>query len=161
MEGNQSTMATESKLLQLESTLKEVIGVLIDGQEGFQSFGEDLKDETLKHYFLAESLKRAQFKGELEDVLIKSGFSDAFKEKGTWSGSLHRSWGELKHKLGGGDVTLLETAVAGEDAAKKIYAKALAESLPLPVHQLLSEQASHILRSHSFVKAARESHSLL
>ncbi|MEK6398172.1 MAG: PA2169 family four-helix-bundle protein [Terriglobus sp.] len=144
-------------LKETESVLKDVIESLIDGQEGFRDIGEKLQDETLKRYFLAESLKRASFKGELEDVLIKEGVSDAYKETGSVAGALHRTWGDLKAKLGGGDHTLLEIAEAGEDTAKKAYADALKHNLPLPVHQLLSTQAAHIQASHDYVKAARDS----
>lgn len=140
-----------------EKVLKDVIESLIDGQEGFKDIGEKLEDPTLKRYFLAESLKRAQFKGELEDVLIKEGVSDAYKESGSISGALHRTWGDLKAKLGGGDHTLLESAEQGEDVAKKAYADALKHDLPLPIHQLLSTQAAHIQTSHDYVKAARDS----
>lgn len=140
----------------VEGVLKDVIETLIDGQEGFKKIGEELKDDTLKRYFLAESLKRARFKGELEDVLIKHGFEDAFKQSGSVAGAMHRNWGELKHKMGGGDHTLLDTAEQGEDTAKSTYDKALKENLPLPIHQLLSEQAAHIQTSHDYVKAARD-----
>lgn len=140
-----------------ESVLKNVIETLIDSQEGFKDFGEKLQDETLKRYFLAESLKRAQFKGDLEDVLIKDGKWDAFKEKGSVAASLHRTWGDLKAKIvGSSDHTLLESAEQGEDKAKQAYADALKHDLPLPVHQLLSTQAAHIQTSHDYVKAARD-----
>jgi len=151
-----TTVTDQSKNADLESTLKSVISVLIDGEEGFQKIGHGLKDETLKRYFLNESLKRASFKGDLEDVLIKHGDHDAFRQKGSVAGSLHRTWGEIKEALGGTDHTLLETAEGGEDSAKKTYADALKHGLPLPVHQLLSEQAAHIQRSHDYVKAARD-----
>ena len=49
----------------IEKTLRTVIDSLIDGQEGFQKVGDEIKDETIKRYFLAESLKRASFRGEL------------------------------------------------------------------------------------------------
>lgn len=140
-----------------KKVLKDVIESLIDGQEGFKSIGEKLEDETLKRYFFAESLKRASFKGELEDVLIKEGVHDAYKETGSVSGTLHRTWGDLKAKFGGSDHTLLETAESGEDVAKKAYADALKHELPLPIHQLLSTQAAHIQTSHDYVKAARDS----
>jgi len=144
-------------LKETESVLKDVIESLIDSQEGFREIGEKLQDETLKRYFLAESLKRASFKGELEDVLIKEGVGDAYKETGSVAGAIHRTWGDLKAKLGGGDHSLLETAESGEDKAKKAYADALKHDLPLPVHQLLSTQAAHVQASHDYVKAARDS----
>jgi uncharacterized protein (TIGR02284 family) len=141
---------------EVEETLRSVIQSLIDGQEGFQKIGEHLKDETLRRYFAAESLKRAEFRGELEQTLHQEGVHD-IKEKGTVSGTVHRTWGDIKAHLGGGDHTLLETSEAGEDAAKKAYQEALAKELPLPVKQLLDTQYAHIQKSHDYVKAARDS----
>lgn len=153
-------MATEPHKLtneQVEETLRDVIQSLIDGQEGFQKIGEHLKDETLSKYFAAESLKRSQFRGELEAILHQEGVHDV-KEKGTVSGTIHRTWGDLKAHLGGGDHTLLDTAEAGEDRAKKAYKDALEKEFPLPVKQLLTTQYAHIQSSHDYVKAARDSH---
>ena len=152
-----STETKETKLTnkEVEETLRDVIQSLIDGQEGFQKIGEHLKDTTLKRYFMAESLKRASFRGELENLLHQGGVHDV-KESGTVSGAVHRTWGDLKAHLGGSDHTLLETAERGEDAAKKAYKDALEKELPLPVHQLLSTQYAHIQTSHDYVKTARD-----
>jgi uncharacterized protein (TIGR02284 family) len=153
-----STETKETKVTnkEVEETLRDVIQSLIDGQEGFQKIGEHLKDPTLKSYFLEESLKRSSFRGEIENPLYQGGVHDV-KESGTVSGAVHRTWGDLKAHLGGGDHTLLETAEQGEDAAKKAYKDALEKELPLPVHQLLSTQYAHIQTSHDYVKAARDS----
>jgi len=140
---------------EVQETLHSVMESLIDGQEGFQKIAEHLKDETLKRYFLAESLKRAQFRGAIETMLHSEGDHDP-KASGTVSGTLLRTWGDIKAHLGGGDHTLLETAEQGEDAAKKAYKEALDKELPLPVHQLLSSQYVHIQESHDYVKAARD-----
>ncbi|HWW22607.1 MAG TPA: PA2169 family four-helix-bundle protein, partial [Edaphobacter sp.] len=69
---------------------------------------------------------------------------------------LHRAWGDLKAKLGGGDHTLLATAEQGEDEAKKAYREALEQDLPLPVRQLLAEQQAHVLTAHDFVRNHRD-----
>ncbi|SNS22358.1 conserved hypothetical protein [Granulicella rosea] len=145
-----------AKTHEVELAIKEVINVLIDGQKGFADLGEHLKDETLKRYFLAESLKRAQFRGELENELHRHGVADVH-ETGTTAGKLHRAWGDLKAKLSTpDDHSLLATAEQGEDEAKKTYKDALSQELPLPLHQLLSEQAAHILSSHDYVRDHRD-----
>ena len=111
-------MATDTaKNYELESALKSVINALEDGQKGMAEIGEHLKDEQLKRYFLAESLKRANFRGELENELHRHGVADVH-ETGTAAGAVYRVWADLKAKLGGGDHTLLETAEQGEDAPK-------------------------------------------
>lgn len=150
-------MASDSeKNSELEKTLKNVINVLQDGQKGFADLGEKLKDETLKRYFLAESLKRANFRAELENELHRHGVKD-IHEEGTVAGTLHRSWGDLKAKvLQTSDHDILATAEQGEDKAKKTYHDALEQELPLPVRQLLTEQQSHILTSHDYVRNHRD-----
>ena len=140
---------------EMERVLLDIIQVLQDGQKGFADIGEHLKDETVKRYFLAESLKRASFRGELEGELHRAGIAD-ISESGTLSGTLYRAWSQVKSALGGGDHSVLETAEQGEDAAKKAYKDALSEELPLPIRQLLVEQQSHILSSHDYVRDHRD-----
>jgi len=150
-------MSHPSKTLkEVEATLINVIDTLIDGQEGFRKLGDELLDPDLKAYFLAESLQRAQFRGDLETVLHQEGVHD-IKESGTANGTALRLWAELKSSLGGGDPTLLETAEQAEDEAKAAYEEALASELPLPIRELLATQAVHIAESHDYVKAARDS----
>jgi uncharacterized protein (TIGR02284 family) len=149
-------MSTDTgKQHEMQRALNSLISTLLDSQKGFADIGDHLKDETLKRHFLSESLKRASFRGDLEEVLHQNGVHD-IKESGTTAGALHRTWGDLKAKLGGGDHTLLETAEQGEDEAKKAYADALDQDLPLPIRQLLAEQHAHILTSHDFVKSHRD-----
>ena len=149
-------MSTPSReLQQAEAAMQSVIHSLIDSQEILQKIGQELEDETLKHYFLAESLKRAEFRGEIESVLHRDGVHDV-SESGTTAGTVHRVWAEIKSGLGGGDHTLLSTAEQGEDAARDAYDKAMDTYLPLPVRQLLTSQAAHIQTSHDYVKTARD-----
>ncbi len=147
--------ADTEKNSELELVLKNVINVLQDGQKGFAEIGEHLKDHTLKRYFLAESLKRANFRAELENELHRHGVHDVH-ETGTTAGALHRTWGDIKAKLGASDHELLASAEQGEDQAKKVYKDALDEELPLPVRQLLTEQNAHIVSSHDYVRDHRD-----
>jgi uncharacterized protein (TIGR02284 family) len=149
-------MATDTaKLHEMERALKSLINTLQDSQKGFADIGENLKDETLKRYFLAESLKRARFRGDLEEILHQSGVHD-IKESGTTAGALQRTWGDIKAKLGGGDPSLLATAEQVEDEAKSAYAEALEQDLPLPVRQVIAEQQAHVLTSHDYVRSQRD-----
>jgi uncharacterized protein (TIGR02284 family) len=139
----------------MQLALSSLINTLLDSQKGFADIGERLEDETLKRYFLAQSLKRASFRGALEEVLHQNGVHD-IKESGTALGTLQRTWGDVKAKLGGGDHTLLESAEQGEDEAKRAYADVLDQDLPLPVRQLIAEQQAHILAAHDFVRDHRD-----
>ena len=132
--------------------VKTVIQVLNDGEKGFADIGEHIKDPGMKSFFLTESKQRASFARELEAA---SGLTDV---GGTIVAPLHRTWGDIKAHLGGGDHTLLETAEQGEDAAKKAYQEALGDSTVTgSVRALLQTQQTHILSSHNKVKAFRDS----
>jgi uncharacterized protein (TIGR02284 family) len=149
-------MSSPSKdLKETESTLRTVIQSLIDGQEGFKKLGEQMKNETLKEYFLAESLTRAQFRGVLESILHQEGVHDV-KESGTAAATVRRAWGDVKSAFGASDESLLSTAEEGEDEAVEAYGKATDSFIPLPVRQVLTTQAAHIEKSREFIKAARE-----
>lgn len=149
-------MATdEGRQHEMELALKSLINILQDSQKGFADLGEHLKEDVVKRYFLAESLKRANFRAELENELHRAGVHDVH-ETGTAMGTLHRVWGDLKAKLGSNDHELLVTAEQGEDTVKKAYADALDRELPLPLRQLLTEQQKHILTSHDYVKSHRD-----
>lgn len=131
--------------------VKTVIEVLNDGQKGYADIGEHIKDPAMKSFFMSESQTRGTFASELAST---SGFTDV---GGTATAALHRGWGDLKASLGGGDHTLLETSEQGEDAAKKAYSAALADSsVTGPVRTLLQTQQTHIISAHNKVKAFRD-----
>jgi uncharacterized protein (TIGR02284 family) len=150
-----NTLDGSAKNKEMETVLLDLIKTLEDGQKGFADIGDRLKDISLKRYFLAESLKRANFRAELENELHRAGMGDV-KESGTVSGAMRRAWGELKAKLGAGDHSLLETAERGEDEAVEAYEKALKHELPLPIREVLAEQRAQVLASHDFVKNSRD-----
>src|SRR5271170_2577506 len=114
-------MIAETDLVKTQvDTLSTVIDILKDGEQGFDLIGQDLKDENLKASFLAESQRRAAFRQTLEEALHQIGVAET-TESGTVIGAIHRSWGDIKAKLGGSDHTLLDTAVQGEEAVVQAY----------------------------------------
>jgi uncharacterized protein (TIGR02284 family) len=139
-----------------------VIQSLIESQEALVEIGEKLANVDLKRFFLAESLKRAEFRGELESILnqegvsgMREGHSAAENLYLSALGSVFRSVAGLRPRLrDAGDQTLLESAEQGEDAACDVYDYAMNAHLPAPVRKILASQAEHIQESHDFVKAA-------
>ena len=105
---------------EVNGSVKTVIEVLHDGHEGFAKLGEHLEDPGAKKFFMEESQTRAKFEHELKHV---AGVTEDIG--GTAAGGIHRTWGDLKAHLGGGEYTLMDTAEQGEDAAKKAYKAAL------------------------------------
>ncbi len=149
-------MGNPSKdLIEAEGTLRTVIETLIDGQEGFQKIGEAIDDDTLKRYFLAESLKRAEFRGELENILHQEGVRD-IHETGSPAGAFLRMFTGLKAALGAGPHALLQSAEEAEDEAEEAYEDALEKFLPAPIREAVIRQAAHIQASHERVRAMRD-----
>ncbi len=149
-------MGSPSKdLKEAEGSLRVVIENLIDAQEGLQKIGEKIEDAPLKRFFLSESLKRAQFRGELENILHQEGVQD-LKETGTAAGTFIRAWTELRTKLGAGEASLLEAAEEAEHTTSDAYETALHNDLPNPMKEVLVQQALWIVASHDAIRAARE-----
>ena len=144
-----------AEALQSETAVQNVIEILVDSQEGLATVGERLQDQTLKRYFFAESLLRAEFISQLETVLRQRGVS-RFRERGSTAAVLHRTWARIKSRFVGGDHTLLVTAEQGEDAVNEIYSRAMETYLPTAIREILTAQAAHIQLTYAFVKTARD-----
>lgn len=64
----------EGKRNEMNLALNSVISILIDSQKGFADIGEHITDAKLKQFFLTESLKRASFRGDLEEILHQNRY---------------------------------------------------------------------------------------
>jgi hypothetical protein len=73
-----------------------------------------------------------------------------------WSVLIHRTWGDLKAKLGSPDHDLVETACQGEESALHRYKLAVEKQTLLPIRQVLLRQQSHIQETLEYLQAAAE-----
>jgi uncharacterized protein (TIGR02284 family) len=157
-------MAGSSNEMQgVGTAIYSVIESLIESQEALVEIGEKLADLNLKRFFLTESLKRAEFRGELESILNQEGVSALRRSHPAECAPTRLAERAVYHSTMGlrsllrdaGEETLLATAEQGEDAAREAYDHAMSAYLPGPVREVLASQASHIQQSQNFVKAAR------
>jgi uncharacterized protein (TIGR02284 family) len=141
-----------------KSTLKHLIQVCKDGQEGFAKAAEAVKNANMKAVFSKYSLQRAKFAGELEAELLQLGEEDPQKEGSSVAGALHRGWIDLKSALSSGKPhAILEEAERGEDVAKKAYKEALEQDdLPANVREIIARQAAGVQEGHDETKALRD-----
>ena len=140
----------------LKGTLQDLIDTCRDGQNGYRDAAEHVTDANLRHFFNEQSLERAAFAGELEQELLNLGEHDPDRS-GSVPGAIHRAWIDLKATLGGGDESLLSSAEAGEDAAKKSYEKALEDGkLPEPLAVIVRRQLASIKAAHDRVRNLRD-----
>jgi uncharacterized protein (TIGR02284 family) len=139
----------------VESRLKDLIGILRDGQEGFKELGHRLQHDRAKQLFLKEMQVHAEYAAELENELHRLGVHDV-KATASRSSKARLLWGEIQASLAGGEKALLSTAAKQEELAAKAYADAMKEELSLPLRELLDRQQEHIERTHNQIKALHD-----
>jgi uncharacterized protein (TIGR02284 family) len=133
------------------SVLNELIETAKDGEEGFKTAAEKVKQSDLKALFSKYATQRATYARELQAAVSQLGEKPA--EHGHIAGSLHRGWINLKEALSKNeDKAIIDEAEAGEDAAKKAYAEALGKSLPTDIRALIEKQNAGILEAHNTVR---------
>ena len=135
--------------------VEKLIETCRDGQKGFLEASEHAKDPQLRSFFAQQSLDRGQFAGELENELIHLGKHDP-KREGSAVAAVHRGWLDLKAALGAGDESILSSAEAGEDNAKKQYENALQEKLPEDLRAIIEQQAVKVRAVHDQVRGMRD-----
>jgi uncharacterized protein (TIGR02284 family) len=139
------------------STLNDLIQICRDGENGFRTAAEGMKDAHVKALFERYGRQRAEMARELQQEVRKLGGSA--EESGSTSGALHRGWMNIKSLVtGNDDNAIIAEAERGEDAAKAAYAQALKEDLPAGVRTLIQSQADIVKRAHDEVRALEKAH---
>ena len=147
---NQTAMKPD----QVISTLNSLIEVNRDGQSGFKEAAEKIEAPQIKQFCFEQSRSRAQFVGELQPLVLSLGSEP--DNTGSVAGALHRGWMDLKSALGGGDHAILAATETGEDHAASEYKKALSETLPAHVREIVERQYQSVKQAHDKVKAMRD-----
>ncbi|WP_407315183.1 ferritin-like domain-containing protein [Pseudomonas sp. nanlin1] len=136
------------------STLNDLIETCKDGQEGFKSCAEDVKNPELKALFLKHSQECAASASELQAEVRALGGDP--ETSTSVAGDLHRRWVDVKSVFTGKDEeAVLNEAERGEDVALKAYKKALEEGLPANILTIVERQLQGVQRNHDQVKALR------
>jgi uncharacterized protein (TIGR02284 family) len=137
-------------------TLNDLIETLRDGQHGYKTSAEDVKDPELARMFGRYSEQRAEFVTQLQ-TRVRSLGQDV-EESGSVAGSMHRGWINLKAALSTNEPhAVLAEAERGEDAAVDAYEKALGnEDLDLATRDVISRQYEEVKAAHDKVKQLRD-----
>ena len=142
------------------SDVADVLNGLIetskDGEEGFRTSAEKVKDPSLKSLFSKYATQRAGYVQELQAAVSQLGEKPA--ESGHIAAGLHRGWINLKEALSKDeDTAVINEAESGEDAAKKAYSEALQKTLPTDVKALVEKQYQGVLAAHGVVRDLKHS----
>jgi uncharacterized protein (TIGR02284 family) len=147
-------MATQNE--GVVSTLNDLIETCRDGQQGFQTAAEGVKDGDLKTLFLNYAQQRAQFIAELQKEVRQLG--GRAKETGSVAGSLHRGWLNIKAAVTGQDEKAVISEVErGEDTSVASYRDALGkEELPADIRAIVERQFAAVKEAHDRVRAIEQ-----
>jgi uncharacterized protein (TIGR02284 family) len=137
------------------SVLNNLIETCKDGELGFKTAAEGLKNPAIKAKFLEYSRQRAEMVRELQSEVRRLGGDP--EKSGSMSGSLHRGWLDIKSAVTGkDDHAIVAEAERGEDVAKSAYEGALKESLPADVQGIVQRQSLKVRQTHDEVRDLRD-----
>jgi uncharacterized protein (TIGR02284 family) len=129
------------------STLNSLIETCRDGQDGFKTAAEGVKNAELKKLFYFYSQQRAQFVGELQDEVRRLGGDP--EDSGSVAASLHRGWINIKSAVTGqDDNAVISECERGEDAAVSNYRAALGSDMPANVRAMVERQFGEVKKTH-------------
>ena len=133
------------------SVAKELVETLRDGEQGYASAAEKLRDGDRSAWaepLQAFSAQRAAFRTEI--VELGHEYAEDVDQSGTAAAALHRGWIALKDALTGDDAgSVLGAVVTGENHAVSEYEKALEGDLSDGFREVVTRQ-------HAAVVAARD-----
>jgi len=142
------------------SVLNNLIETCKDGERGFKSAAEALKNPATRTKFLAYSSERGRMGRDLQAEVRRLGGDP--EKSGSAAGSLHRGWLDLKAVLTGhDDHAIVAEAERGEDVATSVFEAALKESLPAPAQARVQEFAAKVRHAHDEVRSIRDHEAVL
>jgi uncharacterized protein (TIGR02284 family) len=140
---------------ELIECLNDLIETCRDGENGFQTAANHVKNSDLQKLFSKYSIQRAQFASELESEVRQLGGSPS--STGSVSAAFHRGWMNIKSIVtGGSEDAILAECERGEDAAVQNYQRVLKTNLPPNVLPVVKHQFTEIKRSHDRIRDLEE-----
>ena len=146
-----------SDLDAIASALNQLIQVCKDGESGFRTSAEAVKDENLRRLFQSYSQQRAEFTSELQ-LEVRRLARDPV-DAGHATAAVHRAWMDLKGRMTGtDDAAVVAEAERGEDVAVKAYEEVLKRDLPSDIRTLVERQLLEIRQAHDHVRSLEQAH---
>jgi uncharacterized protein (TIGR02284 family) len=133
------------------SILNGLIETCKDGEQGFKTAAEGLKDPQVQSLFQQYSRQRAEMARELQAEVRRLGGDP--EKAGSLAGTMHRGWINIKATVTGADENaVIAEAERGEDSAKKMYEEALQHPLFTQTLALVREQSMKVHDAHDRVR---------
>jgi len=136
-------------------TLNDLIETSKDGEYGFRSSAEYIRDPQVKQLLMNRADECTRAVTELQALVVQCGGKP--EDSGSAAAAMHRGWVAVKGKLSGySDTAILEETERGEDVAMASYRKALKNDLPPQVLTVVERQFEGVKRNHAQVRELRD-----
>ncbi len=141
--------------------IKDLVRINNDSSKGFADAADVVEDPELKKLFSDMSEQRKRFAGELGHYVAVNDNDESMLSidnlSGTWKGTLHRWWQDLRGKLSGGDAyAVLAEAERCEDRIKACYEQTIKETAGSPLSDVLHKQYAEIKKGHDGIRDLRD-----
>lgn len=148
-------MVTNDKLVDV---LEEILEKNRDAEKGYKKAAENAGSVSLTDYFERKASERAAFCTELKRELVTA--YDDFDDEGSFTGTIHRSWMDIKSFFSGDqDEAMLEEAIKGDKAAVAEYEDVLNDnSLPMGIATVIGDQKMKIQADLNKIKFLEDLH---
>ena len=128
--------------------LNYLIGTCIDGENGYREAAEEATSSDLKTRLMRLGQQRAQFRGELEQEVLRLGGDP--KERGSAGAALHRTWLNVRDAVTGkDDSAILKESQRGEKAALDNYDDVLGRDISADLRETIARQQGQIQQAYS------------
>lgn len=140
----------------LVNNLQELLEKNYDAEKGYTKAMKDAENSRLKDFLKEQAAKRSRFANELTHEI--RGLNETPKEGGSTTGSLHRTWIDIKTAFtGDNDEAVLEECIRGEKASVEEYQERLKENnFPPQIQSVLNNQLTEINNTLSKVKSLED-----
>jgi uncharacterized protein (TIGR02284 family) len=133
------------------STLNDLVETCRDGEEGFRTAAESVKNTELRALFTRISQERAQCAAELQKEIRRLGGDPDIS--GSVAGAIHRGWMNLKSVVTGDDHAIITEAERGEDFSVKNFEEALKNDLPNDIFIVVNQQYQQVKKAHDQIRS--------
>lgn len=140
----------------LVNNLQGLLEKNYDAEKGFKKAMEDAESQDLKRFLKTQALQRNRFATELDKEI--RDLNETPKESGSTTGTLHRTWIDLKSAVSrNDDEAVLEECIRGEKASLEEYENTLKENrFPQQLQVLLDNQLAEIKGTVAKVKSLED-----
>ena len=136
------------------SHLNELIETCKDGELGYRTAAENVRNTQLETIFSDYSKQRGEFARQLHTEVQRLGGNSA--DSGTVGATIFRGWMGVKSALAGGGPAMIASCETGEDSAAAAFERVVDMDISGPTKSLVEKQYAKIKEAHAHMVRLKE-----